>query len=315
MTAIKRTILLLLTVALMLFPSCTSVSNPTDLDTERYIIAYGNGQDQTSAIKDANSNLASTFGFSISTTMTSSEVATNTSSSSKYESVSEQSAAFSDIWGVTTKSVTREKDGYTAVVAIDREQSIRHYEDEMKHLDSEIATLESELLSRGRISFADLNLVNSIMEKTTEYNAMAGICTVLSGKNYPNRDISRIKNMAAELRSSASFSVDIAGDDTGIVKSTLEDMLAENGCRITSKRNATVSIKGDVRLNNRRGSGNNFIFVDYIGNFEIQDNTTSSPITSFTVSGKKGHVRLDSAMNLAAEELSEAAVDNLNAII
>lgn len=329
MKSIARFIVLF--AVLFLLVSCASsgvdwVKDPyADYPETQYICGLGFGETESQADTEAKAQLASMFGMSVSSDVKSSIQQQSfgndknlTEHFNQYFS-SESSISYNveKLYGVTIVDRTV-VDGKCVSLAVMEKRTTEDYylsrleptkkniDNVAEHAKENIGTLKGVRDAAQCIRLCD------------EYNSQVAICNYLSNLNLEYMSLAGAYELHRQAVDAVVIGVEVNGDDSGVVKSSVSRVLTEFGFTV-STGTEVPSAKASVTVNWRESAGtgvaSSFTFANYNADVSLVDIAGNETVMVFAASGKEGHQSYENAKGRATSSLASQIENEFRTVL
>ncbi len=310
----KKVLSIFCLLALVLVSCATKYNLDAQYPETDYVRATGYGSTMEEAELNAKTELASLFGLSISTETTRSLVDTYTkdslgneaaSYSEYFTDASRISVDIDNLYGVKVVEREQGKTECYVTVVMERKMTAEYYLSQIEQNLKVIENLENAInAALGTFSAIDesLNLIKMIEEcntKTVMYNYLSNdshsYCSLASAYALLNR-----------AKSDIILIVDVSGDDSGSVKSSISRIFTENGIAISKGDDIpTAKIVVSIIWHESQGTGvaSSFVFEEYNADVSVMDVAGGEILFVISFNGKEGHQNYDGAKTRAIKDI------------
>ncbi len=318
----KKLFFLVSITVLFVLVSCASsrdgwIENPySEYQKQDYLCAVGYGKDTIDADLAAKRELASLFGMSVRSTVTSGLLETTSETNGKKTASTDQfflvdsSISFSvdNLYGVEIVKRTSDKNNLCVSLAVlDRQETYKYYYSLLKSYRKTIDTLEESIVA----SFGSLKAVQDSVELVRtygNYNTCVATCRYLSNKAIDYISLSDSMAIYRKAQNCVVLEVAVDGDDSGYVKSEVSKALTNAGFAVsngTSEPTARVIVSISWRETAGTGLAEGFVFAEYTADISMIDVIGNETVMSFSSSAKEGHQSFESAKARAINKFVE----------
>ena len=313
---------ILIFIAALLFAglliSCSSTAwilNPyRSYSQDKYICAVGRGYSPEEADLAARKELASLFGMTVQSTVSRTLIETSAEKDGKtsesfgeyFTSTASMSVNADNLYGVEIAMRTVEKDGtYVSLAVMEKKATTDFYLARMKSQGEEIEALKASAPSYFG-TMRGVKEAASLVRKTNDYNTSVVMCNYLSGSEIPFKSLADGYSLHRQACESVVLEVNVEGDDSGAVKSTVSKIFTNAGFAVSNGTlvpNARVAVTIVWRESAGTGVASSFIFADYNADVSVIDLAESETIMVYSTKGKEGHQNYESAKARAVSVL------------
>ncbi len=301
-------------LALLLLVSCTSMMNwerePYALHPQSdYVCAVGYGSSAEDADLNARKELASLFGMTVRSTTSRTVMELDNLEESTYSeffaSSSEIVVDVEALYGVEIAQ-RKETDGNFASLAVMEKRVTRdYYEAVINSYRSRIKAIK-ESLGNPDGSFSFVEKAAELIKLINDYNTKVVLYNYLSDIKEPFMSVADTKRVFDEARKSVVLHIEVVGDETGTIQSTLSKIFTDGGFAV-SKGGLAPTAKALVTIGWKElsGVGNPFVFAAYTANVSVVDLVRNESVLVYTETGREGHQSIEGAKIRAERVLSE----------
>ena len=311
-------------VLCVLLVSCSStgwVSNPYGkYSSEDYVCALGRGKTIEEADLSARQELASLFGMSVKSNTSLTVIDTSaTKDGNKSESYGEFFTSNSSVvvntenlYGVAIAKRTVEEDGtHISLAVMPKKTTAKYY---LSRIESDKQTIESlKQTVVGLLgSFKGVEIAAALVRSCNDYNTSVVMCNYLSGSGLEFTSLSEAKELYRKACSSIILEVEVSGDDSGAIKSSISKVFTDAGFAV-SNGSLTLTAKAVATIVWREtagtGAASDFVFANYNADVSVVDLAGNATVFVFSASDKEGHQDYESAKARAISGLSKTLED------
>ncbi len=320
----------LILVPLFLLSSCTSVvwiSNPySEYPKESYVCAVGYGKTTEEADSEARKNLASLFGMEVKATITSTMVETTlkqdgmtiNSFSELFSNDTSISVAVDNLYGVEIVNRANSSNGdFISLAVMDKKTTSDYYRAKMQSDKATTENLEhSIMLELG--TFQGVRDSVMLINAYEEYNTSTVIYGYLSGETQEYISLSLAQDLLRTAKDSIILEVDVEGDESGVIKSTVSKVFTDYGFAISNNA-SSPSAHAVITINWRQTTGTGvaspFLFANFDADVSLVDVMGDETVLVLTLSGKEGHQTYEGAKARAIDSLSESLAKEFRSVL
>lgn len=279
------------------------VGNPYSMYSQRdYVCGVGVGSSAIDADVAAKADIAGYFSISVNSVSSSftyssldGDVLVDDFSTVASSEVSEK-----DIVGI--EIVLRDSDinGFYSLAVLQRRTAIAYYSSQIPSLESKLFSI----LSNIRRYIGSLNALKYLKEYTEAYdlymknirivNALSGSVTAR-----PNTNLTDVRALETSVFSGLKLSIQVKGDSSGQIKSSLENSLTELGFSISYNNDVRNRIVASLNMNDIVLGTNPNKFIQYDFSIKFMDADTRENYMTFSKSGREGQTTVNAAKNKA----------------
>ena len=316
----------IMTIALsfILLVSCATGSGDSgkqarDLDllypADKYVCAVGYGETEVQADNDARLQLASSFGMSIKSSVSTAlreEMSVtgmdDASSFSKYfSSESSISVNISDLYGVMIADRYESDGGYVSVAVMERRTTADYYNSKLEQTFERIRN--EEIRAEGKQGTLEgVETAAEVIRLLDEYNYQVAVCNCLANRNIGFINMSSAYELYKQAVDAVVFDLEVTGDDSGAVESAIGIVLTGLGFSI-SKESTSPAARATANVVWRESAGTGaasaFTFANFNADISIVDLNGDGSVMVFSAKGKEGHQNYENARSRAVNKLAE----------
>lgn len=319
--------LILSTVLLLVSCSSTAwVSNPyKGYDKDKYICAVGRGATMEEADLAARKELASLFGMQVQSTISRTYMESsverdgaNTEGSSEiFTSMASSSVNVDDLYGIEIVKRTSNDGEHISLAVMEKRTTAEYYKSKLDSSVQRLQSLEDDVLE-------NLGTLKGL-KKAVEYVRLCNECNVstvmynyLSGESLPFIDMSKGYSLHDRALGAIVLEVDVMGDDSGTVKSSIGRILTDAGLSISNGSQiptAKVSVK--ITWSEQKGTGvaSSFTFALYNADVSFIDLVGDEAVMVESFKGREGHQSFEGARTRAVSSLVKELDAKLSLIL
>lgn len=320
---------LILTTVLLL-ASCSSTAwtaNPyKGYDKDRHICAVGHGATADEADLSARKELASLFGMQVKSTVSRTYMESsverdgaNTEGSSEiFASMASSMVNVEDLYGVEIAKRTTSKDGeHISLAVMERKTTSEYYRSKLDSSLQRLQSLEDDVLENiGTLK---------ALERSVEYVRLCNDCNVstvmynyLSGDSLQFVDMSKGYGLQDKALDAIVLEVDVMGDDSGAVKSSIGRILTDAGLSVSNgSRTPTAKVVVEITWSEQKGTGvaSSFTFALYNADVSFVDLAGSEAVMVESFKGKEGHQSFEGARSRAVSAIAKELDSKLSSVL
>lgn len=301
-------------LTLLLLVSCASTmnweKNPYALHPQSdYICAVGYGSSAEEADLNARKELASLFGMAVRSTTSRTVIEMGDLEDSTYNeffaSSSEITVDVEALYGVEIAQ-RKEADGnFASLAAMEKQATRDYYEAAISSDRSRIKAIEDSL-GKPDGSFSLIEKAVELILLIDDYNTKVVLYNYLSDIKETFLSVADAKKVFDEARKSVVLHIEVVGDETGTIKSTLSKIFTDGGFAV-SKGDLAPTAKALVTIGWQElsGVGNPFVFAAYTADVSVVDLVRNESVLVYTETGREGHQSIEGAKIRAERVLSE----------
>ena len=328
MKASAKLIGLILTTVLLL-ASCSSTAWTTNpykgYDKDRYICAVGRGATSDEADLAARKELASLFGMQVQSTvlrtyMESSverDGANTEGSSEVFTSMASSTVNVDDLYGVEIAKRTSKDGEHISLAVMERKTTSEYYRSKLDSSLQRLQSLEDDVLENiGTLK---------ALERSVEYVRLCNECNVstvmynyLSGDSLQLVDMSKGYGLQDKALDAIVLEVDVMGDDSGAVKSSIGRILTDAGLSVSNgSRTPTAKVVVEITWSEQKGTGvaSSFTFALYNADVSFVDLAGSEAVMVESFKGREGHQSFEGARSRAVSAIAKELDSKLSSVL
>lgn len=314
---------------ILLLASCSSTAWTTNpykgYDKGEYLCAVGRGATMEEADLAARKELASLFGMQVQSTVSRTYMETsverdgaNTEGSSEvFTSMASSTVNVEDLYGVEIAKRTSKDGEHISLAVMERKATSEHYRSKLDSSLQRLQSLESDVLG-------NLGTLKAL-ERAVEYVRLCNECNVstimydyLSGDSLPFTDISKGYSLHDKALDAIVLEVDVMGDDSGAVKSSIGRILTDAGLSVSNGDQApTAKVSIEITWSEQKGTGvaSSFTFALYNADVSFIDLVGSESVMVESFKGREGHQSYEGAKSRALSSFAKELDSKLSSIL